>query len=162
VERGELLYFLYISFFLIIIIIIIIIVILFHLNSLGFFSLVSSLLSSEFVFFHSNGLRRASNHGSPSLCGHNNRPTHQQQLIAAAGQSEPTVLFSVFPTLRRRKRKKSCFFSFILELVDDICIILIATNKRKRSGNILFSYLFPSPLFSIKRCRVFICREKRQ
>ena len=105
---------------------------------LGFF-LVSSPLSSEFVLY-SNGLRRASNHGSPSLCGHNNRPTHQQQLIAAAGQSEPTVFLCVY-SCNTTNKKNLRILSFILELVDDICIIPIASNTRKRSWNISFSFI---------------------
>ena len=105
------------------------------------FSFVSSLLSSEFVFFHSNGLRRASNHGSPSLCGYNNRPTHQQQLIAAAGQSEPTVLFSVFPTLRRKIKNLLSFHSFSNWSMISVLFLLLPTKEKEVET---FSFLFIS------------------
>lgn len=115
--------FFFISFFLIITIII---MILFHLNSLGCF-FVSSPLSSEFVFY-SNGLRRASNHGSLSQCGHNNRPTHQQRLIAEAGQSEPTVFFSLFPTLQEEKKNPSFFHSFPNRSMISVLLLLLTTE----------------------------------
>lgn len=118
-----------------IIIIIIIIMILFHLNSFGFFPrfFVPFHPSSSFIRME---LRRASNHGSPSQCGHNNRPTHTSSNSSQQPVKANRPFFFHFPTLYKKKKKmkttKSVILSFIAESVDDICVIPIANNKKKQ------------------------------
>lgn len=99
-ERGK--FYLFYSF-----LYLLLLLLCFHLNSRFLFFIVS--FSFEFVFY----IQSAESIEPVHLCGHNNRPTSNSSQQPRSKRTDSCISNTV----------KTSFFLFILELVDDICII---------------------------------------